>query len=395
MTTLLESLLADPQEFIEIRRDVHRHPELSFKEVRTSDLVAEKLAEWGYQVERGLGGTGVVGQIRRGTGKRHIGLRADMDALPIHEGTGHPWASRHVGVMHACGHDGHTAMLLAAAKMLAQDETLDGAVTLIFQPAEEYGSRHSGAARMIDDGLFEKYPVDAVFAMHNAPGVPQGVLGFRHGPMLASADTAVIRVKGKGGHGAMPQYAVDPVVAAASIVMALQTVVSRNVDPTRGAVVSIGSIRAGEICNVLPEEAELKLSIRALDADVRDLLEERICAIAQAQAASFGARAEIDYVRGYSPLVNSREETDFARDVALELVGPARVMMEFPAVTGSEDFAFMLEEKPGCYLIIGNGAPGTPGACSVHNPGFDFNDDNIAVGAAYWILLAKRFLAQA
>lgn len=394
MTSLLESLLADPQEFIEIRRDVHSHPELSFEEHRTSDLVAKKLTEWGYRVERGLGGTGVVGQIRRGSGERHIGLRADMDALPIQEASAHPWVSTVKGVMHACGHDGHTAMLLAAAKTLAQDDEIDGTLTLIFQPAEEFGSRYSGAARMISDGLFEKYPVDAVYAMHVAPGLPQGMLAFRHGPALASADAAYIRIIGKGGHAATPQHTADPIVAAASIVMALQTVVSRNVDPTLAGVVSVGAIHAGEAVNVIPHEATLKLSIRALEPSVRDVLEKRICAIIENQASSYGVKAEIDYVRGYSPLVNSLDETNFARRVGLELLGPERVLAEYPAVTGSEDFAFMLEQKPGSYLLIGNGRVGTPGACSVHNSKFDFDDGNIAVGGAYWTLLAKRYLAR-
>ena len=395
MPSLLASLCPDPQEFIDIRRAVHRFPELSFQEHRTSDLVAAKLAQWGYAVERGLGGTGVVGQIRRGTGARHIGLRADMDALPIHEESDYAWVSQVKGTMHACGHDGHTAMLLAAAKTLAGDAGLDGTLTLVFQPAEEFGSRRSGAVRMMEDGLFDKYPVDAIYAMHNAPGVPQGVLGFRHGPAMASSDTVTIRLVGTGGHAAMPQYAADPTVAAASIVMALQTVVSRNVDPLLPAVVTVGSIRAGEAYNVIPAEATLKLSVRALEPAVRDLLEQRIRTIAEHQASSYGVRAEVDYVRGYSPLVNTRAETDFARRVAFELLGTERVIADFPAVTGSEDFAFMLEQKPGCYLLIGNGAPGKPGACSVHNPKFDFNDDNIAVGAAYWSLLAKRYLVAA
>jgi hippurate hydrolase len=393
MSALLSTLCPEPEEFIALRREVHSNPELSFKEHRTSDLVAERLAQWGYKVERGLGGTGVVGQIRRGSGPRHIGIRADMDALPIHEESGYAWVSKIKGVMHACGHDGHTAMLLAAAKTLAQDKTLDGTVTLVFQPAEEYGTAQSGAVRMMEDGLFEKYPVDAIFAMHNAPGVPQGVLGFRHGPALASSDKALIRVKGRGGHAAMPQHAADPVVAASSIVMALQTAVSRNVDPLLPAVVTVGSIHGGDAFNVIPQEVTLKLSIRALEPAVRDLLEERVRAIVSHQAMSLGVEAEIEYERGYAALVNTRGETDFARQVALELLGPERVMLDFPPVTGSEDFAFMLEKKPGCYLMIGNGAAGTPGACSVHNPKFDFNDDNIAVGGAFWTLLAKRFLA--
>jgi hippurate hydrolase len=372
---------------------VHSYPELSFAEHRTGNLVAEKLASWGYKIERGLGGTGVVAQIKRGTGCKHIGIRADMDALPIQEQNEYEWVSKIKGAMHACGHDGHTAMLLAAAKSLAADPTLNGTLTLIFQPAEEFGKSGSGAARMIEDGLFDKYPVDAVFAMHNAPGVSQGTLGFRSGPAMASADTAQIRIKGTGGHGAMPQHAVDPVVAAASIVMALQTVVSRNVDPTLSAVVSVGAIHAGNAFNVIPSEVTLKLSIRALEPAVRDLLERRIRALVEDQAGSYGASVEIDYDRGYPPLVNSREETDFARSVGIELMGPAKVIAEMPPTTGSEDFAFMLERKPGCYLIIGNGAIGTPGGCSVHNPRFDFNDNNIAVGGAYWVLLAKRFLS--
>ncbi|WP_418132109.1 M20 aminoacylase family protein (plasmid) [Variovorax sp. 375MFSha3.1] len=393
MNTLLDSLGVDLQEFIDLRRDLHRYPELSFREHRTSDIVAQRLLEWGYKVERGLGGTGVVGQIARGDGERHIGIRADMDALPIEEDSGYAWVSKARGVMHACGHDGHIAMLLAAAKALACDMSWTGTLTLIFQPAEEEGSSRSGAARMIEDGLFEKYPVDAIYAMHNAPGMPQGTLLFRDGPAMASSDKAIIRIIGRGGHAARPDQTADPTVAAASLVMALQTVVSRNIAPTQTAVISVGLLNAGRAYNVIPQEATVGLSIRALEPAVRELLERRICAIAQDQARSYGCEAEVEYGHGYSALVNTLPETDFARSVALEMLGPEQVVTQRSAATGSEDFAFMLECKPGCYLFIGNGAPGTPGSCTLHNRSYDFNDENIVIGAAYWHLLARRYLA--
>jgi hippurate hydrolase len=278
-------------EFVGVRRDIHHHPELPFKEQRTSDLVAERLREWGYTVERGLGGTGLVGQLRRGTGTRTLGLRADMDALPIQEDTGLPYASSHAGVMHACGHDGHTAMLLGAAKALSERGAFSGTLNLIFQPAEEYGTRDSGAMRMIEDGLFTKYPCDAIFGMHNMPGIPQGRLVFRDGPAMASSDKVYITLHGRGGHGAMPQRAVDPVVAAASLVMALQTVVSRNVDPQQTAVVTVGVLQAGTTNNVIPASARLELSVRALEPAVRDLLQQRITELTQAQAQSIGVTA--------------------------------------------------------------------------------------------------------
>ncbi len=393
MAAVLETLEQHSSEFIALRRDIHQHPELPFDEHRTSDLVAERLQTWGYQVERGLGGTGLVGQLKRGDGKRTLGLRADMDALPILEATGLEYASRNQGVMHACGHDGHTAMLLAAAKALAEPGRFSGTLNLIFQPAEEYGTDDSGAVRMMRDGLFEKYPCDAIFGMHNMPGWPQGHLVFRDGAMMASSDKVFITLTGHGGHGAMPHMAVDPVVAAASVVMALQTVVARNVDPQQTAVVSVGVLQAGHANNVIPHSAHLQLSVRSLDNGVRQLLQKRITEIVQAQAQSFGVTAEIDYRRGYAVLMNSKEETDFARQVGIELVGADKVTLQGAALTGSEDFAYMLEKRPGCYLLIGNGAGDSHGACMVHNPGYDFNDDNVAIGAAYWTLLAQRFLA--
>ncbi len=387
MTYLLDALQSRVGEFISLRRDIHRQPELAFEEHRTSALVADKLEAWGYTVERGLGGTGVVGTLKRGNGSRRLGLRADMDELPIEEASGAEWSSQRPGLMHACGHDGHTAMLLAAARHLAESGRFDGTLNLIFQPAEEGGG---GALRMMADGLFDKHPCDAVFAMHNMPGIPQGRLVLREGAAMASSDYATITLTGTGGHGALPQHTADPVVAAASLVMALQTVVSRNVDPLQAAVVTVGALHAGRANNVIPASATLELSVRALDREVRTLLERRIKALAQAQAESFGVAAKVDWRRGYAVLVNTPAETAFAREVALELLGPDRVTPQGPPLTGSEDFAFMLERVPGSYLFIGNGD--APGTCMVHHPGYDFNDDNIAIGSAYWVRLAERFL---
>jgi hippurate hydrolase len=390
MTSLLQDLDGLAPEFVAIRRDIHQHPELGFQEHRTAELVAGLLEQWGYQVERGLGGTGVVGQLRRGAGVRRLGIRADLDALPIEEQSGRSYASRVAGVMHACGHDGHTAMLLAAARYLSEKGRFSGTLNVIFQPAEE---GLGGASRMIAEGLFEKYPCDAVYAAHNAPGLPQGVLAFRDGPTMASSDRVLIRLEGVGGHGAIPHKAVDPVVAAASIVMALQTIVSRNVDPSQLAVVTVGVLKAGTANNVIPAEASMELTVRALDPEVRATLERRIHALVTAQAESFGVRAHIDYQRGYAVLVNSREETDFARRVAVDLVGPEKVILNGPPVSGSEDFAFMLEQRPGSYFFIGNGIGEGGSICEVHNPRYDFNDENIGVGGAFWVSLAERFLA--
>ena len=398
MTYLLDALHARIGEFVHLRRDLHQHPELAFEEHRTAALVADKLEGWGYTVERGVGGTGVVGRLVRGTGSRRLGLRADMDALPIDETSGVAWASTRPGLMHACGHDGHTAMLLAAARHLAEHGSFDGTLHLVFQPAEEGGG---GALRMMSDGLFERYPCDAVFAMHNMPGIAQGHLVFRDGAAMASSDYATITIEGVGGHGAMPHRAADPIVAAASLVMALQTIVSRNVDPLHAAVVTVGALQAGQANNVIPASARLELSVRALDREVRALLERRIRALVAAQAESFGCTARIDWRPGYAVLVNTPAETAFAREVALDLLGPDKVTLNGPPLTGSEDFAFMLERVPGSYLLIGNGLGEQGGddspaasACMVHNPGYDFNDANLPVGAAYWVRLAERFLVK-
>ena len=386
-TTLLQKMQAHAPEFVDVRRDIHRHPELGLSEHRTSEIIASRLAAWGYEVDRGLATTGVVGTLRRGTGTRRLGLRADMDALPLQETSGVKWTSVHDGVMHACGHDGHTAMLLAAAKQLAQEGDFSGTLNLIFQPAEEHPG---GAKLMIEQGLFERFPCDAIFAMHNMPGAPQGTFMFRDGAAMASSDDVTITLKGTGGHGAMPHLAADPIVAAASIVMALQTIVSRNVNPQQTAIITVGAIHAGRANNVIPQNVTMELSVRSLDSEVRDLLESRINTLVKTQAESFGVHAQIDYKRDYPVLVNSLAETEFARQVALDLVGSDQVILQGAALTGSEDFAVMLEHCPGSYLQIGNGAGES--SCMVHNPGYDFNDDNVAIGAAYWVLLAQRFL---
>jgi hippurate hydrolase len=388
MNTLREEISLVLPEMIGLRHQIHQHPELAFEEHATSDLVTERLAHWGYEVHRGLGGTGVVGQLRHGAGKKSIGIRADMDALPITEATGLAYASRHHGKMHACGHDGHTATLLAAARHLAQTRRFSGTLNLIFQPAEEGAG---GARRMVEEGLFERFPCDAIFALHNAPGQALGTLAFRSGPTLASADRVVIVLKGKGGHAAMPHFSSDPIVAGSSIVMALQSIVSRNVNPMESAVVTVGMFQAGTANNVIPGTARLELSVRALNREVRKLLRQRIQEIVAAQAASLGVHAEVDYQDGYPVLVNTAEETAFAARVGTELLGKEKVLTDPPAVMGSEDFAFMLEHRPGCYLFLGNGDGA--GSCMVHNPGYDFNDAAMETGAAFWSLLAERYLA--
>jgi hippurate hydrolase len=384
---LLNALSTRVGEFISLRRDIHSHPELAFEEHRTAALVAERLEQWGYAVERGIGGTGVVGQLVRGSGTKRIGIRADMDALPILEASGAKWASTVPGRMHACGHDGHTAMLLAAAKHIAENATFNGTLNLIFQPAEEGAG---GAVRMMQEGLFERYPCDAVFAMHNMPGLAQGELAFRDGAMMASSDYASVTLTGIGGHGAAPHLCADPLVAASSIVMALQTVVSRNIDPMQMAVVTVGALHAGQANNVIPATATMEISVRALDRVVREKIEERVKAVITAQAESFGVQAQVEWKKGYAVLVNSPAETEFAREVGAALVGEERITRQAVAVPGSEDFAFMLEQVPGCYLFIGNGAGA--GSCMVHNPGYDFNDEILSIGAAYWVMLTNKYL---
>ena len=374
-------------ELVGIRRHIHQHPELSYEEVDTAALVAERLESWGYAVTRNIGGNGLVATLRAGSSTRSIGVRADMDALPINEMTGLPYASERQGKMHACGHDGHTAMLLGAALQLSRTRNFDGTVNLIFQPAEEAGF-NSGAEQMIRDGLFERFPCDAIFGMHNHPGVETGIFMFRSGPFMAACDTVKIKILGKGSHAARPHQSIDPLVTASSLVMALQTVVSRNIDPMEAAVVTVGSLHAGHAANVIPEHATMELSVRSFKQEVRELLEQRIRALVQSHAEGYGAKAEVEYIRGYPVLVNSEAETEFAKQIAVELVGEDKIIPSFSPIAGSEDFAYFLQQRPGCFLRVGNGA----GKPMLHNAHYDFNDDNVTVGAAYWTRLVERFL---
>ena len=371
-----------------IRHHLHQHPELAYQEFKTSDFVAQSLESWGYAVTRGLGGTGMVATLKAGTGTRAVAVRADMDALPINEETGLPYASTKPGKMHACGHDGHTTMVLGAARHLARTRRFNGTVHLVFQPAEEIGA-DSGAKRMIEDGLFERFPCEAIFGLHNHPGYPSGTFLFRSGPFMAACDTVEMVIHGRGGHAARPHLAVDPIVIGAQLVSALQTVVSRSVDPMQTAVVTVGAFNAGHVANVIPETARLQISVRSFDAEVRRLLETRIRTLAQAHAEAYGGRIDINYVPGYPVVINSVKETEFALTVARELVGEQRVVDGFGPIAGSEDFAYYLQEKPGCFLRLGNGE----GAPMLHNASYDFNDDNLTVGAAYWTRLVERFLA--
>ncbi|WCS28728.1 M20 family metallopeptidase (plasmid) [Methylobacterium sp. NMS14P] len=370
--------------FIALRRDLHRHPELAFQEVRTSGLVAERLRGYGYAVTTGLAGTGVVGVLRKGRGERRLGLRADMDALPIAEATDLPYRSEAPGRMHACGHDGHTAILLAAAQRLAAAD-FSGTLTLIFQPAEEIGA---GACGLLEAGLFERFPVDAVYGLHNWPGVARGQFGLIAGPAMAAVDKAELRIVGRGGHGAAPHEAADPVVAASAVVLALQSIVARNVDPREAAVVTVGAIRGGEASNVIPDSVDLTLNIRSFDADVRNRLEARIAAIARHVAEGYGARADLRYRRGIPALVNHPAETAFARDVARHAFGSGRIEADFRPRMASEDFAFLLEARPGAYLFVGNGD-----SAPLHSALYDFDDAILAPAASLWVSLARSFLA--
>jgi hippurate hydrolase len=367
-----------------LRQALHRRPELAYEEHETSALVAEKLRGWGYEVATGIAGTGVVGTLRNGPGERVIGIRADMDALPIEETTGLAYASEIKGKMHACGHDGHTTILLAAAEELARTRDFSGTVRLIFQPAEENGG---GAKRMIADGLFERFPVDAIYGLHNWPGVPEGDFRFIDGSAMASVDLIIIRVVGRGGHGAKPHLAVDPVVAAASIVLALQTVVARNIDPLEAAVVTVGSIHGGIAPNVIPDSVELQITVRSFSAEIREQVKARILAIAKAQAESYGATADIHAPRGYPALINDAAYNAIGRQPALRLFGPERVGT-LPPITASEDFAYFLEHKPGAYLFVGNGP-----SADLHSSLYDFNDAIIGDAARFWVGLVRDFLA--
>ncbi len=369
------------------RRDIHAHPELGFQETRTADLVAAKLASFGIAVHRGLGKTGVVGTLSAGTSQRSVGLRADMDALPIEEANTFAHRSTHPGVMHACGHDGHTTMLLGAARYLAETRKFDGIVHFIFQPAEE---GIGGARAMVDDGLFEKFPCESIFGMHNRPSLPVGKFNVKAGPMMAGGAFFDIRVTGRGSHGARPETGVDAALVAAQIAVALQTIVARNVRPIDTAVVSVTKIHAGDAYNVIPQTAHMGGTARAFTKEVMARLEASMRRIVKGTAEAAGATAEVDFRNTFAPTINDAGQADFAAQICNELVGEQNVNRNPDLVMGSEDFAYMLERVPGCYINIGNG-PGE-GGCEVHNPGYDFNDDALPLGAAFFGRLVEAKL---
>ncbi len=383
---VIDAIQAMQGELTAWRHDFHAHPELAFEEHRTSDLVADRLASFGLEVHRGVGRTGVVGTLRRGSSGRRVGLRADMDALPIEEGNSFDHRSRTPGKMHACGHDGHTTMLLGAARYLAEHGNFDGTIQFIFQPAEEAAG---GARVMLRDGLFQRFPVDSVFAMHNWPGLPAGQIRSRPGPMWASFDIFDIDVHGIGSHGAMPHFGRDPIVAMSDLVGALQTVVSRNVDPLRPAVVSVTKVRAGDAYNVVPDSAYLGGGVRCFLPEVQQEIRKRMESLVEGVCKAYGARGQLNYRTAYPALVNDREQTEFAMGVAAEVVGQQNVG-KARLLLASEDFAFMLEKVPGCYLLIGNGEE--RGGCMIHNSNYDFNDDILPVGTSFWVRLAESFL---
>ena len=392
---LIESILADSAAVAAIRRDLHAHPELRFEENRTADVIAKALGEWGIEVHRGLGKTGVVGIVKNGNSPRAVGLRADIDALPITERNSFAHASRHPGKMHACGHDGHTAMLLAAAKHLARHRHFDGTVYLIFQPAEEGGG---GAREMIKDGLFERFPMEAVFGAHNWPGMKVGQFAVKSGPVFASSNEFKITIHGKGAHGAMPHLGIDPVPVACQMVQAFQTIITRNMRPIDTGVISVTMIHTGEATNVVPESCVLEGTVRSFTTEVLDLIERRMKTVADATCAAFEASCEFEFARNYPPTINHAAETEFAKSVMAEVVGSENVL-EFEPTMGAEDFSYFLQARPGCYFVIGNGdgahrAGGHGlGPCMLHNPSYDFNDDLIPLGATLWVRLAERWLA--
>ncbi len=392
---VIDSIVSQAAGMAALRRDIHAHPELCFEEVRTADLVARKLTEWGIPIHLGLGTTGVVGILKNGTSGRAIGLRADMDALPMQESNTFGHASRHPGKMHACGHDGHTAMLLAAAQHLARHRHFDGTVYLIFQPAEEGGG---GAREMIRDGLFEQFPMDAVFGMHNWPGSRVGTFAASPGPVMASSNEFKITIRGKGGHAALPHNGLDPVPVACQMVQAFQTIISRNKKPIDAGVISVTMIHAGQATNVIPDSCELQGTVRTFTLEVLDLIEQRMRQIAEHTCAAFDVSCEFEFERNYPPTINSERETEFARQVMAGIVGADNVTAQEPTM-GAEDFAYMLQAKPGTYCFIANGDGGHrelghgAGPCMLHNASYDFNDDLIPLGASYWVRLAEAWLS--
>jgi amidohydrolase len=394
---LIPEIEAAHEEIKALRRTIHAHPELRYEEVGTAQLVAENLERWGITVHRGLGKTGVVGVLERGSSNRSIGLRADMDALPIQEVNTFDHRSKNTGRMHACGHDGHTAMLLGAAKHLAQHGTFDGTVVFIFQPAEEGGA---GARAMIEDGLFERFPVDAVFGIHNWPGMPAGHFGVTEGPIMASSNEFRIQIRGTGSHAALPHNGHDPVFTAVQIANGLQSIITRNKKPIDTAVLSITQIHAGDAVNVVPDEATLAGTVRTFTVETLDLIESRMRKIVESTAAAYDCDVELHFHRNYPPTINDAEQTRFAASVMEEVVGADKLDASIEPTMGAEDFSFMLLAKPGCYAFLGNGEGGHresghgAGPCMLHNASYDFNDGLLSVGSTYWVKLAERFLSR-
>ena len=396
----IDAIAAQAPAIAALRRDIHAHPELCFEEVRTADLVAAKLTQWGIPLHRGMGKTGVVGIVHGRDGGacgRAVGLRADMDALPMQEFNTFAHASQAPGKMHACGHDGHTAMLLAAAQYLASHRDFDGTVYLIFQPAEEGGG---GARVMMDDGLFTRFPMEAVFGMHNWPGMPAGTMAVSAGPVMASTSEFKITIRGKGSHAAMPHMGIDPVPIACQVVQGFQSIVSRNKKPLDAGVISVTMIHAGEASNVVPDACELQGTVRTFTTELLDLIERRMRQVAEHTCAAHEARCEFELVRNYPPTVNSPAEAAFARQVMVDILGEDKVLAQEPTL-GGEDFAYMLQAKPGAYCFIANGDGGHrdaghgAGPCTLHNPSYDFNDALIPLGATYWVRLAQAWLNRA
>lgn len=392
---LFDPIVGLQDELAKIRRDIHAHPELCFAEYRTSKVVSDKLKDWGIPCLEGLAETGVVGIIKKGQSQKAIGLRADMDALPMQEINQFAHASTYPGKMHACGHDGHTAMLLGAAHYLAHHADFDGTVYLIFQPAEEGGG---GARRMIAEGLFEQCPMDAVFGLHNWPGLPAGSFGVREGALMASSNEFHVIVRGKGAHAAQPQKGIDPVMVAVQIAQSWQTIVSRNVNPIDPAVLSLTQIHTGSATNVIPDDAHLKGTVRTFSNATLDLIEQRMKTVAEHTAQAFDAEVDFQFKRNYPPLINHAAETRFAIEVMQEVVGKDAVNTAVEATMGAEDFAYMLQSKPGCYVFLGNGdgdhrsAGHGLGPCNLHNPSYDFNDNLLPIGASFWVHLVQRYM---
>ncbi|MDP7176383.1 MAG: M20 aminoacylase family protein [SAR324 cluster bacterium] len=387
MTVIKEiKLLHD--EMTEWRRDIHQHPELKFEENRTSDLVAAKLEEFGIEIHRGLAKTGVVGTIRNGDGPS-IGLRADMDALPLEEKNTFKHASSNPGKMHACGHDGHTAMLLGAAKHLAASKNFKGTVNLIFQPAEEGGG---GGELMIKEGLFEMFPVDSVYGLHNWPGMPAGTFGVGSGPIMAAADMFDLTINGRGGHAALPDQCIDPIVVASQVVSALQTITSRNTHPVDSVVISVTQIHAGDAYNVIPDSVRMHGTVRTFQTETRDKIPSSMLRVAEGVCAAYGTTCELNYMSGYPTTINSVPETEISAKAVVDLLGEDKIILNPTPSMGAEDFSYMLEARPGCYVWLGIGPGKGEAGCMLHSSRYDFNDDVLPTGASYWVKLVENEL---